>query len=250
MTHESSISPASCCAGVIHNGQNARLKKGLESLDGVHCGEIPRLVAMDLPPQQCLHMLTTLIAFARTDSYGPCRNCGDDECSGFCVFGCASGSKQVRTSSCSWFCGCSSSEVSGRLLCLVQDVVNTWLCDAVANGARVLTGLHVDEVLLEGTSLGGGGNKPKRSTTGSRTRAKRAVGVSATVAGPGWQPQRQQHGASRSPSIMIKSRVVISSCGALHTPALLLRSGIRGFVGRNLRLHPAVFVAAEFPQAR
>jgi len=48
---------------------------------------------------------------------------------------------------------------------------------------------------------------------------------------------------------MINSRVVISSCGALHTPALLLRSGIWGFVGRNLRLHPAVFVAAEFPKA-
>ena len=45
-----------------------------------------------------------------------------------------------------------------------------------------------------------------------------------------------------------RSPTVISSCGALNTPALLLRSGIRGYTGKNLRLHPAVFVGAEFPQ--
>ena len=135
------------------------------------------------------------------------------------------------------------------LLCLVQDVVNTWLCDAVAHGARILTGLHVDEVLIEDTSrVDEGFGRLKRGTRGSCIRAKRAVGVAATVAGPAWQPQQQRHGASKRPTVTIKSRVVISSCGALHTPALLLRSGIRGFVGNNLRLHPAVFLAAEFPK--
>ncbi len=60
-------------AGVIHNGQNARLKKGLEALNGVHCGEIPRLVVVGTAVQQrCLRMpaRTSLAAFARTVSYG------------------------------------------------------------------------------------------------------------------------------------------------------------------------------------
>lgn len=41
-------------------------------------------------------------------------------------------------------------------------------------------------------------------------------------------------------SIAVRAGAVISSAGSLHTPALLLRSGVtcRGNVGRHLRLHP------------
>lgn len=50
------------------------------------------------------------------------------------------------------------------------------------------------------------------------------------------QHQAQQQ-ASSSPRVLFKAPLVVCSAGALHTPALLLRSGIkgRGNVGRNLR---------------
>ena len=42
----------------------------------------------------------------------------------------------------------------------------------------------------------------------------------------------------------------VCSAGSLHTPALLLRSGItaRGNVGKNLRLHPATCITGVIPQ--
>lgn len=48
---------------------------------------------------------------------------------------------------------------------------------------------------------------------------------------------------------MVKAGLVVASCGSIHTPALLLRSGIRcqDNVGANLRLHPATVVAARYP---
>ena len=47
--------------------------------------------------------------------------------------------------------------------------------------------------------------------------------------------------------LLLRSRAVVAAAGALHTPALLLRSGIKGNgnVGRHLRLHPA-FAALGF----
>ena len=44
--------------------------------------------------------------------------------------------------------------------------------------------------------------------------------------------------------------VVVASGGSLHTPALLLRSGVtcRGNVGKHLHLHVGAAVAAEFPK--
>ena len=36
----------------------------------------------------------------------------------------------------------------------------------------------------------------------------------------------------------VSARAVLSAAGSIETPALLLRSGLRGQVGRNLRLHP------------
>jgi hypothetical protein len=50
--------------------------------------------------------------------------------------------------------------------------------------------------------------------------------------------------------LVVHAPIVVASCGAVHTPALLLRSGIRGGfqVGANLRVHPATGVVAVFPQ--
>jgi hypothetical protein len=49
---------------------------------------------------------------------------------------------------------------------------------------------------------------------------------------------------------MVHAPIVVSSCGSIHTPALLLRSGITvgGNVGGNLRLHPATGVVGVFPR--
>jgi hypothetical protein len=46
--------------------------------------------------------------------------------------------------------------------------------------------------------------------------------------------------------------VVISAAGGLHSPALLLRSGVscRGNVGANLRIHPCTCVLGVFPEER
>jgi choline dehydrogenase-like flavoprotein len=41
-------------------------------------------------------------------------------------------------------------------------------------------------------------------------------------------------------------RVVVAA-GAVHTPALLQRSGIRGGIGRGLKVHPMIKIAARFP---
>ena len=115
----------------------------------------------------------------------------------------------------------------------------TWLPDAVGAGARILTGVHVDSILTEQ-------QEPEEESTHAErhTRKLRVTGVRASIAGI------SAAGRSRAVQILISSRFVVSSAGSVHTPALLLRSGItaRGNVGANLRLHPATFICAAFPQ--
>jgi len=48
-------------------------------------------------------------------------------------------------------------------------------------------------------------------------------------------------------SFSIGAGTVFAAAGAIQTPALLLRSGIRRHIGRSLRLHPTLKVIAEFP---
>ena len=45
----------------------------------------------------------------------------------------------------------------------------------------------------------------------------------------------------------IRPEHVFVSAGAIHTPALLQRSGIRARIGSGLKLHPTVKIAARFP---
>lgn len=49
-------------------------------------------------------------------------------------------------------------------------------------------------------------------------------------------------------SVYIEADSVIVSGGAINTPELLLRSGIRGNVGQNLHLHPFMFVGGVFEE--
>jgi choline dehydrogenase-like flavoprotein len=47
--------------------------------------------------------------------------------------------------------------------------------------------------------------------------------------------------------LTIRADHVFVCGGAIHSPALLQRSGIRGGIGRGLRLHPTIKIAARFP---
>jgi choline dehydrogenase-like flavoprotein len=50
-------------------------------------------------------------------------------------------------------------------------------------------------------------------------------------------------------SVKIRTKIVVAACGSLHTPALLLRSGVRlPHLGRNLHLHPTTGMGALFSQ--
>jgi long-chain-alcohol oxidase len=50
--------------------------------------------------------------------------------------------------------------------------------------------------------------------------------------------------------VTVRARAVVVACGAIHTPALLRRSGLGNrFVGRNLFLHPVVGALGYFDEA-
>lgn len=95
-----------------------------------------------------------------------------------------------------------------------QSTLRTYLEDAVGHGARFVVHAEVARVV----------------------RAQgRAVGVEAMVRAPGSPPRR----------LTVRARAVILAAGAIHSPALLLRSGIDlPAVGRHLALHPASAVFA------
>ena len=99
-----------------------------------------------------------------------------------------------------------------------NSTARTYLPDAVRAGARIVVECDVDRVTIE---------------------HGRATGVTGTVRGPGGAPHR----------LAVRARVVVAACGAVNTPALLVRSGVTGpGVGRGLRLHPATAVAGIFPE--
>jgi len=73
-------------------------------------------------------------------------------------------------------------------------------------------------------------------------RGKRATGVEARVVEPGGRLGAR---------VTVRARLVVSACGAIHTPALLARSGFRspsGQLGQNLSLHPNCKVVAIFDE--
>jgi long-chain-alcohol oxidase len=107
--------------------------------------------------------------------------CDGREC-GWCNFGCRHGAK--------------------------QSTAKTWLKDAQAANARLVVGVAVERVTVEGGA---------------------ARGVVARTDG--------------GHRLTIRSRAVVAAAGALQTPALLKRSGLTNpNVGKHLRLHPATAV--------
>ena len=97
--------------------------------------------------------------------------------------------------------------------------LNTYLRDAYDNGASILANTRADQVcVVDG----------------------RATGVAATWTDPAT-------GATRS--VQVRAKDVVVACGALESPALLLRSGIGGpAVGKNLYLHPSAGIFGVYAE--
>jgi long-chain-alcohol oxidase len=85
-----------------------------------------------------------------------------------------------------------------------QSTMRTYLEDAERDGARIIVGADVRRVNIDDGA---------------------ATGVTAEVNGH---------------RVHVTSRAVISACGSIESPALLLRSGLKGQVGRHLHLHPGM----------
>jgi glycine/D-amino acid oxidase-like deaminating enzyme len=59
---------------------------------------------------------------------------------------------------------------------------------------------------------------------------------------------RRRHAGGAVEQLTIRAEHVFVCGGAIQTPALLQRSGVRGGVGAGLKLHPTIKIAARFPQ--
>ena len=93
----------------------------------------------------------------------------------------------------------------------------TYLYDAANAGAEVYARVYVDRVLID--------------------EGGRAVGVAARRADGSALEVRARRG-------------VVLAAGALHSPCVLLRSGVGGpHVGRHLRLHPVIGVVSQHEEA-
>jgi choline dehydrogenase-like flavoprotein len=100
-----------------------------------------------------------------------------------------------------------------------QSTMKTFLQDAADAGARFLVGARAERILTDG---------------------RRASGVLATVV----------HDDGATTSVQVNAPTVVVACGAIESPALLLRSGIGGpAAGKHLRLHPASVVLGVYDQA-
>jgi choline dehydrogenase-like flavoprotein len=97
----------------------------------------------------------------------------------------------------------------------------SYLPRALGFGARVYADCRVDRIVFHG-----------KRATGVRAHAVRANG-------------------SRGPEITVRADLVVVCAGAIQTPTLLIRSGVRSpsrQIGRNLTLHPNAKVVAIFDE--
>lgn len=95
-----------------------------------------------------------------------------------------------------------------------QSTLVTYLPDAARHGARIVVDCEVRRVVITGG---------------------RATGVEARVGGR---------------ALTVRAPVVVVACGSIHSPALLLRSGVSlPALGRFLALHPATAVFGEMDEA-
>lgn len=114
--------------------------------------------------------------------------CEQGKICGYCGYGCSIGAKQSSA--------------------------KTWLADAQAAGARLVTETRAQRIRIE---------------------AGAASGIEA----------RSRNGFR----VSIRCNAVVAACGAIHTPALLLRSGLRNeHIGRHLHLHPVSNICGVFEE--
>ncbi|PIN26290.1 Glucose dehydrogenase/choline dehydrogenase/mandelonitrile lyase (GMC oxidoreductase family) [Handroanthus impetiginosus] len=116
------------------------------------------------------------------------------------------------------YCGwCSLGCRDGRK----NSVSETWLVDLVESGnGAILTGCEVIKVVMD-----------------QEKGRKRATGVAFLFKDEGVEE-----------TVIVESEVTIVSCGAICTPPLLKRSGLKNpNIGRNLHLHPVVLAWGYFP---
>ena len=100
----------------------------------------------------------------------------------------------------------------------------SWLADAAKAGATFLEGYHVNRVLFDQKS----GGKVANGVEGIWTSRDSHFGT------PNDAVKRK---------VIIKAKKVIVSSGSLHSPLLLLRSGIKNpHVGKHLYLHPGKLI--------
>ena len=102
-----------------------------------------------------------------------------------------------------------------------QSTLVTYLEEAEAAGARLVVGVDARRVLVEAAGPAGGA-------------PGRAAGVEARTGG--------------GHRLVVRARAVVAAAGAIETPALLLRSGLGGQVGRNLHLHPGTAAMGVFAE--
>ncbi len=99
-----------------------------------------------------------------------------------------------------------------------QGTVKTYLQDAHERGTRILVNAQVNRLLIE-----------RGTAVGADVRVQAAVG--------GWQP------------VTIRAKWVVVAAGAIHTPALLIRSGLTNAnIGANLHLHPVTVTYGLFDE--
>ncbi|MEO8091776.1 MAG: aldehyde dehydrogenase family protein [bacterium] len=99
----------------------------------------------------------------------------------------------------------------------------TYLVDAQLSGAEILAGARAQRILVSDG---------------------RAAGVEA-----GWTDPETAAADGAATKLTVRAPIVVVACGAIESPALLLRSQIGGpAVGDNLRLHPTVAVTAYYDQ--
>ncbi|KAI3337091.1 GMC oxidoreductase [Xylariaceae sp. AK1471] len=119
--------------------------------------------------------------------------------------------------------GCGAGEKQGPAV--------SWLPAASRAGARFIEGMDVSKVLFDEKN----GSMQAVSIVGKWTSRDEDGGLHTP------ESERIQR------AIKVKAKKVIVSCGSLHSPLLLLRSGLKNYqIGRNLYLHPAASVRATF----
>lgn len=98
-----------------------------------------------------------------------------------------------------------------------RSMSSTLLKTALSKGLRLISECRVNRIIFKGN---------------------KAISIKATA--------KDALGNSFPLKVYFKS--IFVSAGAVHTPALLLRSGVKKNIGQSLRLHPTLKVLAHFPE--